>query len=47
MSVIPGADGWPGGWEHRIGANVRRFERGWGMIRIGRFLNQHEPISIQ
>ena len=27
MSVIPGADGWPVGWEHRAGANVRRFER--------------------
>jgi hypothetical protein len=27
MSVLPGADGWPVGWEHRIGANVRRFER--------------------
>lgn len=27
MSVVPGADGWPVGWEHRIGANVRRFER--------------------
>jgi HK97 family phage portal protein len=27
MSVIPGADGWPVGWEHRVGANVRRFER--------------------
>ncbi len=27
MSVLPGADGWPIGWEHRVGANVRRFER--------------------
>ncbi len=27
MSVIPGGDGWPVGWEHRSGANVRRFER--------------------
>jgi len=27
MSVIPGADGWPVGWEHRVGAHVRRFER--------------------
>ncbi|WP_395645332.1 phage portal protein [Terricaulis sp.] len=27
MSVIPGADGWPVGWEHRVGASVRRFER--------------------
>ncbi len=27
MSVVPGADGWPVGWEHRVGANVRRFER--------------------
>ena len=27
MSVLPGADGWPVGWEHRVGANVRRFER--------------------
>ncbi len=27
MSVIAGADGWPIGWEHRLGANVRRFER--------------------
>jgi HK97 family phage portal protein len=27
MSVVPGADGWPMGWEHRCGANVRRFER--------------------
>jgi phage portal protein BeeE len=27
MSVVPGADGWPVGWEHRTGANVRRFER--------------------
>ncbi|HYD74065.1 MAG TPA: phage portal protein [Candidatus Binatia bacterium] len=27
MSVVPGADGWPIGWEHRCGANVRRFER--------------------
>jgi HK97 family phage portal protein len=27
MSVIPGADGWPVGWEHRVGSQVRRFER--------------------
>lgn len=27
MSVVPGSDGWPIGWEHRVGANVRRFER--------------------
>lgn len=27
MSVMPGGDGWPIGWEHRVGANVRRFER--------------------
>jgi HK97 family phage portal protein len=27
MSVVPGADGWPVGWEHRCGAQVRRFER--------------------
>lgn len=27
MSVVPGADGWPVGWEHRVGANVRRFAR--------------------
>ena len=27
MSVVPGADGWPVGWEHRAGSNVRRFER--------------------
>ncbi len=27
MSVVPGADGWPIGWEHRAGADVRRFER--------------------
>jgi HK97 family phage portal protein len=27
MSVIPGADGWPVGWEHRVGSNLRRFER--------------------
>lgn len=27
MSVVPGPDGWPIGWEHRCGANVRRFER--------------------
>jgi HK97 family phage portal protein len=27
MSVIPGPDGWPIGWEHRVGADVRRFER--------------------
>lgn len=25
--VVPGADGWPVGWAHRVGANVRRFER--------------------
>jgi hypothetical protein len=25
--VVPGADGWPVGWEHRVGANARRFER--------------------
>jgi HK97 family phage portal protein len=24
---VPGADGWPIGWEHRVGAHVRRFER--------------------
>jgi HK97 family phage portal protein len=27
MSVLPGADGWPVGWEHRVGAAARRFER--------------------
>jgi HK97 family phage portal protein len=27
MSVLPGADGWPVGWEHRVGSVVRRFER--------------------
>ena len=27
MSVIPGADGWPVGWEHRVGAQVRSFAR--------------------
>ena len=27
MSVVPGADGWPVGWEHRVGAQVRRFAR--------------------
>ena len=27
MSVIPGPDGWPIGWEHRAGDIVRRFER--------------------
>jgi HK97 family phage portal protein len=27
MRVLPGADGWPIGWEHRVGAQVRRFER--------------------
>lgn len=27
MSVIAGADGWPVGWEHRVGAQVRRFHR--------------------
>jgi len=27
MSVIPGVDGWPVGWEHRIGASVRKFAR--------------------
>lgn len=27
MSVVPGADGWPVGWEHRVGANVRSFAR--------------------
>lgn len=27
MSVVPGPDGWPIGWEHRAGAIVRRFER--------------------
>jgi HK97 family phage portal protein len=27
MSVIPGADGWPVGWEHRVGPQVKRFER--------------------
>ena len=27
MSVVPGGDGWPIGWEHRVGANVRRLRR--------------------
>lgn len=27
MRVLPGADGWPIGWEHRVGSEVRRFER--------------------
>ena len=27
MQVVPGADGWPVGWEHRVGAQVRRFDR--------------------
>lgn len=27
MSVIPGLDGWPIGWEHRVAGNVRRFDR--------------------
>ncbi len=27
MSVLPGADGWPVGWEHRVGSQMRRFER--------------------
>lgn len=27
MCVVPGADGWPVGWEHRVGAQLRRFER--------------------
>ncbi|QGZ95588.1 phage portal protein [Terricaulis silvestris] len=27
MSVVPGADGWPVGWEHRVGSSVRKFER--------------------
>jgi len=27
MQVIPGEDGWPIGWEHRVGARVRRFAR--------------------
>ena len=27
MSVVPGVDGWPVGWEHRVGASVRRFSR--------------------
>lgn len=27
MSVIPGARGWPVGWEHRSGGDVRRYER--------------------
>ncbi|MET0182520.1 MAG: phage portal protein [Caulobacterales bacterium] len=25
--VLPGPDGWPIGWEHRVGPDVRRFER--------------------
>jgi hypothetical protein len=27
VGVVPGADGWPVGWEHRVGSNVRCFER--------------------
>ncbi len=27
MSVLPGASGWPIGWEHRVGGEVRRFLR--------------------
>jgi HK97 family phage portal protein len=27
MAVIPGARGWPLGWEHRVGGQVTRFER--------------------
>ena len=27
MAVIPGARGWPVGWEYRLGASVRRYER--------------------
>jgi hypothetical protein len=27
MNVIPGADGWPVGWQYRVGANVRSFDR--------------------
>lgn len=27
IGVVPGADGWPIGWEHRVGSAVRRFER--------------------
>ncbi len=27
MAVIPGAKGWPIGWEYRVGASVRRYER--------------------
>jgi HK97 family phage portal protein len=27
MAVIPGARGWPIGWEHRAGAQVTRYER--------------------
>jgi HK97 family phage portal protein len=27
MRVIPGADGWPVGWEHQVGAQKRCFER--------------------
>jgi HK97 family phage portal protein len=27
MRVIPGADGWPVGWEYRTGQSARRFER--------------------
>ncbi len=27
MSIVPGADGWPIGWEHRVGGQVRAFAR--------------------
>jgi HK97 family phage portal protein len=27
MRVVPGADGWPVGWEHQVGAAKRTFER--------------------
>src|ERR1043165_4039506 len=27
MCVVPGQDGWPIGWEHRVASQVRRFER--------------------
>jgi len=27
VQVVPGADGWPIGWEHRVGGAVRRFDR--------------------
>lgn len=27
MKIIPGPNGWPIGWEHRAGADVRRYER--------------------